>query len=306
MILRENVLRTGVLTVLALGAGCASGRGEDRIESSPYSPEYLLYEPTVLEVCLILDQPFVIDPDDPEGSLDQLRRLHRRFDAILLRNGHKVQKFWLTSPDFQREDAIDGRLCAQVMGFVGKSDKRGQNFTHFEEPGIYEIIVRDLEHGVESQAVGVRLRPPTGDEIPAAQLFKESFPGVITTIIKGEADADTQRLFERLAALYPSTPYGKYAVVFLAKMKFASTFATHNNEGGPTVWRPVVEELTGACSVFGGRHPLRAELLFFLARAQVFAGHTLDARRTAEVLSREFPETQLGRKGRALLEELRE
>lgn len=304
MILHEDSLRRAVLIVLALGAGYTTGRGDDRIKSSAYSPEYLLYEPTVFEVCLILDEPFAIDPDDPEESLRQLRRLQRRFDAILLRSGATVQEFWLTSPDFQREDAVDDRLCAQVMGFVGKSDKRGQTFTHFEEPGIYEIVVRDLEHDVESQPVGVRLRAPVGDEIPAAQLFKESFPGVITTVVKGEADADTQRGFERLARLYPSTPYGKYATVLLAKMKFASTLAAHDNEGGRTVWQPVVDELRKASSVFGERHPLRAELLFSLAHAQVLGGDVRGARQTLEALSKDFTDGKWTEKARKYLSEL--
>jgi len=304
MILHENSLRRAVLIVLALGAGYTTGRGEDRIESSAYSPEYLLYEPTVFEVRLILDEPFVIDPDDPEESLRQLRRLHRRFDAILLRSGATVQEFWLTSPDFQREDAIDGRLCAQVMGFVGKSDKRGQTFTHFEEPGIYEIVVRDLEHGVESQAVGVRLRAPVGDEIPAAQLFKKSFPGALMMILKQKADEKTIGCFERLASEYPETLYGKYAIVSLALIRWKETFRERNIKGGAQVWGPVAAELTKAAATFDGPHPLRGQALFDLARAQVWAGQATEARRTAQTLSTDFPTGELGHKGRQLLSEL--
>jgi len=303
MIPRKNSLRATVI-LLALGAGGATGLGEDRIEASGYSAEYLLYEPIVLEVRLILDEPFVIDPDNAEETLRQLKRLHRRLDAVLLRGGDAVQEFWLTSPDYEREDGVDGELCAQVLGFIGKSDKRGEAFAHFEEPGEYEIVVRDSERGVESEPVSVLLRAPARDEIPAAELFKDSFAGVITAVVKGKADADTRRRFERLAEHYPNTPYGKYATVLLAKVTFGRTLAVHRNEKGATVWQPVVDELRKAASVFAGRHPLRGELLFSLARAQVSRGDLRSARQTLEVLSGDFTDGNWAEKARKFVGEL--
>ena len=303
MIPRKNSLRATVI-LLALGAGGATGLGEDRIEASGYSAEYLLYEPIVLEVRLILDEPFVIDPDNAEETLRQLKRLHRRLDAVLLRRGDAVQEFWLTSPEYEREDAVDGVLCAQVMGFVGKSGKRGQTFTHFEEPGVYELVVRDSERGMQSDPVSVVFRAPARDEIPAGQLFKDSFPGIITTILKGKTNPDTRKRFERLAERYPDTPYGKYATALLAKVTYTSTLAAHRNEHAATIWQPVVDALSKATTIFGGRHPLRGELLFSLARAQVSRGDLRSARQTLEVLSGDFTDGNWAEKARKFVGEL--
>ena len=72
------------------------------------------------------------------------------------------------------------------------------------------------------------------------------------------------------------------------------------------MWTPVAEELNRASTLFAGADPVREQVLFRLAQAQEFAGNLSKARRTAELLSVEFADSQFGRKAKDMVAELGE
>jgi len=299
----NNTLKCAAICLLFQVLAAQTIKG-DSLEAKVYQEDFLLYEPLVLAVRLHLDEPFIPNMEDPHEALKQLRKLRRRLVGEIREDDTVIYRIPLSTPEFLPASEPTSDFRATVIGFLGRTDERGQAFTHFERVGSYLIVVRDLEQGVEANPIRLRISDPEEEEASAADLFRSAFPMAVMSIIEQKADEKTRGCFERLASEYPETPYGKYAIVSLALMHYNATFAEHNNKGGAPVWAPVAEELTKAVGAFNGWHPLRGHALFRLALAQILAGESSDARRTAQTLCRQFSGGRWARKAHALLAEL--
>ncbi|MGB2985612.1 MAG: hypothetical protein WBE26_06985, partial [Phycisphaerae bacterium] len=193
----------------------------------------------MVEVTLHLEEPFRPDVEDPYEAVRQLGRLRRRLDAELRdQNNETVRKGLVCGAEFlpTESPAHDFQACG--LAFLQGPDRKG-GFLHSELTGTFMLVVRDRGTGLESNALPTKIVAPTDDGTAAAQVFKDSFPGALMTIVEQKGDKETLVAFERLAREYSETPYGKYAVVSLALMHYKATFAEHNNKGGAQVWGPV-------------------------------------------------------------------
>lgn len=276
----------------------------DSLAAAVYKTSFLLYEPVVVEVTLHLEKRFRPNEKDANEADKQLRRLRRRLD-VELRDQHNetVRKGLLCGAQFLPTESPAHDFRAAGLAFPQSPDREG-GFLHSELTGTFILVVRDRGTGLESNALPIEIAAPTEDARPPSELFKESFPGALMMILERKGDKETLAVFEHLARDYSDTVYGKYASVSLALLRWKDTFRQHNKTGGSEVWGPVTRELEKASTVFEGAHPLRERVLFDLARAQILAGQSSEARRTVEILSRDFPNTEFGRKAKDIPTEL--
>ena len=266
----------------------------------------LLYEPLVVQVTLTLDEPFIPNAQDPHEALKQLGRLRRRLYIELREPGaEKMSEGFLAYIAFPRAEEPTRGFRATGLGFLGRDEQGGEGFAHWKNPGDYVVVVTDKENRLESNEIAVTLRTPKGTDLEAARIFQAGGLDAMNLIVQQEySRKETLVGFQRLARDYSETPYGKYAMVSLALIRWKNTFARHNVNGEASVWIPVVAELKEAAKSFDGSHPLRGQALFQLARAQVLAGSISQARHTAVTLCAEFANGVLEHKARALLSEL--
>ncbi|MGB2987474.1 MAG: hypothetical protein WBE26_16545 [Phycisphaerae bacterium] len=296
------------VAIMCLGVGgFADLAGADRLTAKLHSDSAVLYELIVVRVELHLDEAF-LPPDVVDDAYEanrQLQRLRRRLGLELREpGGEKVSKGILIL-ELPRPTEPAHVLAAPGVAFLGWADPKTDEFHHWTRPGIFKLVVVDRENGLESNEMPITLKVLPQTEVEAARIFKQCGVDALAPLV-GEQLRQTKsmELFRRLVAEYPETMYGKYAIVSLALMHYKATFAEHNNKGGAQVWGPVAAELTKAAAVFDGAHPLRGQSLFRLALAQVLAGESSDARRTAQTLCREFSDGKWARKAHALLAEL--
>jgi len=295
----------GVCLMLALSqAPAAQNANGDSLAANVYRKSFLLYEPLVVEVTLHLEEPFRPDVEDPHEAVRQLGRLRRRLD-VELRDQHNetVRKGLLCDAEFLPTESPAHDFQAGGLAFLQGPDRKGE-FLHSELTGTFMMVIRDRGTKLESNALRITIVAPTEDATVAAQLFKDSFPGALMMILEQKADEKTLEHFERLASEYPETPYGKYALASLALIRWNNTRREQNDKGGQEIWGPVAADLAKAVGAFDGWHPLRGQALFRLSIAQVMAGNSAEARRTAQMLSTDFPTGELGHKTRQLLSEL--
>ena len=302
--------RSGKLGVLAraliiLALIAVSGARGDSLTVSVYKDSYVLYEPLVVDVVLHLDDPFMPGMDDPYKALEQVRRLHRRLYVELRdHNGDKMSRALLCGTEFRPSEEPCSEFRATGLA-IPQAPERGGEFVPWEGIGPFLLVLQDYERGLESNSILVSIKSPTGSATPAAQMFKQCGADMLAPLL-GERPHDTESkdLFRRLAAEYGDTPYGKYAMVSLALVRYRSTFAEHNNKGGASVWDPVVADLAKAVEAFSGWHPLREKALFHLAVAEALAGNYASAKQHAGVLAKEFPSGEYGTKGNKLIAEI--
>jgi hypothetical protein len=295
------LLSLPLIVITALGASRAGG---DSLRARVYQDSYLLFEPLVVEVTLHLDEPFMPGMEDPYKALEQLRRLHRRLYVELRDNeGEKASKTLLCGAEFLPSEDRRSEFRTTGLAFPQTPD-RGGDFVPWEGTGSFLLVVRDYEHRLESNAMPVSIRSPAGSEGQAAQIFRKGSPEVAKALLQSDGGNSARGVLERLAHEYSDTLYGKYAFASLALIRWNNTRREHNDKGGQEIWGPVAEELAKAATAFEAPHPVRARVLFELARAQGLAGHRSEARRTAETLSSEFPDTEFGRKAKAMVTKL--
>lgn len=297
-----------LIVVTALG-GAADSAGADRLAARLYDDSLLLYEPIVVHVELHLDKAFIPPEvlDDPYEANRQLGRLRRWLTLELRELGGEKVSGGILVIEFPRPSEPAQVLAATGLALLGRADPKTDEFHHWTRPGTFKLVVLDNENALESNEMSITFKIPSGMEFNAARIFTECGVDAIAALV-GERPrrSESTELLRSLAAEYPETVYGKYAVVAVALLRWKDTFAQHNSKGGAEVWGPVAAELKRAAATFEGAHPLRGQALFDLARAQVWAGQMSEVRRTVETLATDFPTGELGRKARQLRSELDE
>jgi len=297
-------LRKSALPVcLALGGFVGLARA-DTLTAKLYGDNVLLYELIVVRVELHLDDAFLPPEvlDDPYEANRQLWRLRRRLRIELRRpEGEKVCDGILPL-EFPRPTEPVRVLANTGFAFLGRADPKTDEFHHWAEAGIFKLVVVDEEHGLKSNEMSITLEVPPASELEASRLFKECGLDAIAPLL-GEQPQHAQsiELLHRLGENHVETVYGKYATASLALCRSSKTRREHNDKGGREVWEPVADELARAAKRFEPPHPVLAKLLFELATAQGLAGQRAEARQAAETLSSEFPDTEFGRKAKAML-----
>ena len=295
------------LAILMSFLGVHQSKG-DSLSATLEKDTFLLYELIVVKVTLRLGAPFLPSTEDPYEASRQLARLRRRlFVELRAPDGTTLTEAFLSGITFVPTDQPTQEFRTIGWGFLGKADRKGEDFEHWKRPGSYVLVVCDKQNKLESKEIPVTLGILDHAQLEAARIFASGGVDAISLVVQGEHwRRETLELFSRLARDYPGTIHGRYALASLALLRWEETVREHKDKGGSEVWAPVVDGLSKAATLFNGPHPLRARVLFRLAQAQIVGGNPSDARRIAELVSTQFPDTELGRKAQALLKELDE
>lgn len=244
-------------------------------------------EPLVVEVVLRLPTLSTATATTSQSAVD-LRILHRRLEARLMRAGETVTEFPLFGPDFSPEGSSSGLFKSVHIGVISRHKPESSSYVRFDHPGQYTLIVydtadRDLP---PSTGVPVSIRELKRDEKESYSLFRTISPAeMLTILMEQELTPTTTTVLHDVALQYPSTIYGKYATVSMALCDFKRSLKTHGNKGGQPTWDPIVERLEKASELFSWKHPLREAVVFRLAQSQAFAKRYAQARITASNLA---------------------
>jgi len=299
--------RTLVFSFLGAALVCTSPNvaAAESLRADVAKATFLLYEPIAVHVTLNLDEPIVVNWEDPHEAQRQLGRLPRRL-RIELRDQDeaKVSETVLIGTEFMRLEESSKEFPTSGLAFFRMPKNRG-DVTPALEPGDYTIVVLDYSNRkLKSNTIAVELVAAQGRDLLAEELFRLSLPDGIVVINGQEVDAAVMNCVEELARDYGETVYGRYAVVGLALIRFQETFAEHNIRGGAAVWEPVARELAAAEKLFTGKHPLREKALFDLARAHAISRDYARTRQTLAALKKDFPRGKLGSKSAQFEEEI--
>ncbi len=280
----------GVVAILCL---CSSVTRviADSITVTLAHNEVLQCEPVVLNVGLQLDEP-LRDAGDPASQIAQDARLRRKLRGRLQRDGADVCSFPLLGGEFIACDQSRQRFQATFVTMITyRPVPKERQHRYWDEPGHYSLVVSDVEHDLNSGNARLTIAGASGSAADAKRLFQvgEAQVAAMQMILEHRGDTETIGAFERLAELYPETPYGKYAQVCLSLRTWEQTSETHGSKGGDAVWNPVASKLIASARLLDVGNPLRQEAMLQGARAQGYAGAYGQARDTLNALREQAP-----------------
>jgi hypothetical protein len=145
-----------------------------------------------------------------------------------------------------------------------KSGTPESEFTFFDRPGTYTIVVRDPEAGLASNELSLELTPPR--EPRTAEAFRSGGLNSFLLILSPRHAKSVPSGFERLVAEDADATYSKYAQAALSLRQFEILSQEPGDKSMPLHVSQIQRDLGASATLFPAGHPLRSQCLFALSR----------------------------------------